>query len=280
MVQSGGSAEFDAFGKRTLLAGTQTLLRGLTILELIGSGVANVKGLSDALKVPRSTITRMLHNLVTEGYLYHIPEKGYFLGPRLVNLGDRAREQRPLVGVARPFLEALSDQVLDTIHLGAPTNEGTMIYLDKINGSRGFQMRSRIGLTVPMAFTGLGKAVLMTMSESEWSNFYSFAANHPRLQNSGPDLKSYEQFCADLLLSRERGYTFDDEENEIGIRCIAAPVYAEGASAYAEGERAVAAISISSTLNFMPSERINLLGPVIMRCAQKISRELGWSNMK
>ena len=159
MVHLGGPADYGEFGRRTFMAGTQTLLRGLSILELVGNGVSSVKGLTDRLQVPRSTITRMIHNLVTEGYLYHVPERGYFLGARLVELGNRAREQRPLAGIARSFLEALSEQVLDTIHLAVPTNDGAIIYLDKINGSRGFQMRSRVGLTMPMAFTGLGKAI-------------------------------------------------------------------------------------------------------------------------
>nr|WP_321454668.1 IclR family transcriptional regulator [uncultured Cohaesibacter sp.] len=271
MAHSGGPADNGEFGKRTLMAGTQTLLRGLSILELIGRGMSSVKALSETLQVPRSTVTRMIHNLVAEGYLYHIPEKGYFLGARLVDLGERAREQRPLAGIARPFLEALSAQVLDTIHLGALTDDGTVIYLDKINGSRGFQMRSRIGLTVPIAFTGLGKAILMTLSEAEWRTCYKMALHLTRDQNYGAALKSYEDFAADLHVCKERGFTFDDEENEIGIRCVAAPVFAQD-------DRAVAAISISSTLNFMPHERINLMGPVIVRCAQKISRELGGSN--
>ena len=273
MAHLGGPADYGEFGRRTLMAGTQTLLRGLSILELVGNGVSSVKGLTDRLQVPRSTITRMIHNLVTEGYLYHVPERGYFLGARLVELGNRAREQRPLAGIARPFLEALSEQVLDTIHLAVPTNDGAIIYLDKINGSRGFQMRSRVGLTMPMAFTGLGKAILMTMDESEWKDFYDFTSSQRHLKDGWPKLKSYPEFFSDLSLSKERGYSFDDEENEIGIRCVAAPVFADE-------NNAVASISISSTLNFMPRQRINLLGPVIVRCAQKISRELGWSNEK
>ena len=273
MENTGEPANFGEFGKRTLMAGTQTLLRGLSILELIGEGQTSVKTLSETLQVPRSTVTRMIHNLVAEGYLYHIPEKGYFLGARLVNLGERAREQRPLAGIVRPFLEALAEQVRDTIHLGAPTDDGSIIYLDKINGSRGFQMRSRVGLTVPIASTGLGKAILMTMDEEEWDHYYDYAMSQKKFQNAGAELRSYPEFFSDLSLSKQRGFTFDDEENEIGIRCVAAPVFASGSSA-------VAAISISSTLNFMPRERINLLGPVIVRCAQKISRELGWSNEK
>ena len=213
----------------------------------------------------------MIHNLVTEGYLYHVPERGYFLGARLVELGNRAREQRPLAGIARPFLEALSEQVLDTIHLAVPTNDGGIIYLDKINGSRGFQMRSRVGLTCPWLLPAC-KAILMTMDESEWKDFYDFTSSQRHLKDGWPDLKSYPEFFSDLSLSKERGYSFDDEENEIGIRCVAAPVFADE-------NNAVASFQFPA-LNFMPRQRINLLGPVIVRCAQKISRELGWSNEK
>ena len=273
MVHLGGPADQVEFGKRTLLAGTQTLLRGLSILELVGSGVSSAKQLSEALSVPRSTVARMIHNLVIEGYLYHIPDKGYFLGARLVELGDRAREQRPLAGLAKPFLQELSDEVHDTIHLGAPTEDGLILYLEKIDGGRGFRMRSRIGLTVPIAATGLGKAILMTMDPDLWKHFYDHALTLTKLQGFSPDLKSFDEFHSDLMLARSRGFAFDDEENETGIRCVAAPVFDHS-------ETAIAAISISSTLNFMPRERLNRLGPEIVKCANRISWDLGWRDEK
>ncbi|WP_245480457.1 IclR family transcriptional regulator [Neorhizobium sp. NCHU2750] len=248
--------------------GTQTLLRGLTLLEQVAQGVCDVKGLSERLGMPRSTTHRVLSNLVAEGYLHHVPYQGYTLGYKLIYLGTRAREQRPLAQLARPFLEKLADFCGDTIHLGQI--EGPhVLYLDKLSGQRGLEMRSRIGQRMPLASTGVGRALMLGMTEERWREVYDEAVLlRERTASDRPPLPQWPEYLAKMRDYRQRGWVMEFEENEIGIRCVGAPVRD------VNGE-VVAAVSIASASFHMPEARMFELGPVVAATAHSISRALG-----
>lgn len=249
-------------------SGTQTLMRGLTLLECVAQGVGDVKGIAARLGTPRSTTHRVLNSLVAEGYLHHVPYKGYLLGPKLIALGMRALEQRPLVALARPHLEELARQTGDTVHLGVL--EGTEVfYLDKIPNTRGLEMRSRIGVRMPLASTGLGKALMLGLPRERWRALYEHA--HAQIDGSTdrPPLAPWPEFEQRLDSYRDRDWSFDLEENEIGIRCVGAPVRDVQ-------NHVVAAVSVASAVPYMPDDRMVELGPLVRATADAISRELGW----
>jgi DNA-binding IclR family transcriptional regulator len=249
-------------------SGTQTLLRGLALLECVAEGIGDVKGIAARLGTPRSTTHRMLNSLVTERYLLHVPYKGYLLGPKLIHLGMKALEQRPLVAMARPHIEALARRTGDTVHLGV-LEDAEVFYLDKIPGTRGLEMRSRVGLRMPVASTGLGKGLMLGLPRDQWQRLYEHArAFASRLQDR-PPLAPWPEFEMRLANSIERDWSFDLEENEIGIRCVGAPVRDIR-------NQVVAAISVASAVPYMPDDRMAELGPVVRATADAISRELGW----
>lgn len=254
--------------EKKLVPGTQTLSRGLALLELVGDGIGDVRGIAEQLDIPRSTAARMLANLVAEGYLHHVPYRGYTLGPKLILLGQRASEQRPLVSIAHPFLEALSQETRDTVHFGV-LDRGEVLYLDKLSGSRGLEMRSRVGARMPVASTGLGKSMMMARARQEWQGFYDEAVIYAGTQSDRPPMCSFEELAADLVEAADRGWTYDLEENEWGIRCVGAPVRDVSG-------QAVAAISVASAITFMPDDRMRELGPIVARIAREISESLGW----
>jgi DNA-binding IclR family transcriptional regulator len=249
-------------------SGTQTLLRGLSLLEQVAHGVCDVKGLSERLGMPRSTTHRVLSNLVAEGYLHHVPYQGYTLGYKLIYLGTRAREQRPLAQLARPFLEKLAEFCGDTIHLGQI--EGPhVLYLDKLSGQRGLEMRSRIGQRMPLASTGVGRALMLGMSEERWREVYDEAVLlRERTASERPPLPPWPEYLSTMRDYRQRGWVMEFEENEIGIRCVGAPVRD------VNGE-VVAAVSIASASFHMAETRMLDLGPVVAATAQSISIALG-----
>lgn len=88
-------------------AGTQTLLRGLAILEAVAGGARDMRAIGAALGTTRSTTHRLVSSLVQARYLRQV-QGGYLLGPKLIELGTIALEQMPLTAVARPHLEALA----------------------------------------------------------------------------------------------------------------------------------------------------------------------------
>ena len=247
--------------------GTQTLLRGLALLECVARGTADVQGIAAYLGTPRSTTHRMLNSLLSEGYLHHLPYRGYSLGFRLIHLGTRAREQRPLGALARPFLEALAGQTGDTVHLG--TQEGSRVfYLEKIPGTKGLEMRSRVGQRMPLASTGVGKALMLGLPTELWPALYDEATGERVKAGEDALLAPWPQYEQAMQRYLEQGWVMDLEENELGIRCVAAPIRD------VSGE-VVAALSLASAVPYLSEERMLAMGPVVHSVAQAISEKLG-----
>ncbi|WP_462380442.1 IclR family transcriptional regulator [Pseudomonas sp. Marseille-QA0892] len=248
-------------------AGAQALFRGLAVIEAVAGGARSLQRIGEAIGCTRSTTHRLVSALSQAGYLRNLDGE-YVLGARLIELGFRAQAQLPLVDLARPHLRALSNHCGDTVHLGVREHDD-VFYLDKMSGGRGLEMRSRIGMRMPLALTGVGKALMLDLGESEWARLYDAGVS----RRSGPGLRDEFTPWADYLSQMKRyaqgGYSLDLEENELGIRCVAAPIRdASGAI--------VAALSVASAITYMPEPRLEELRPAVIETAGVISRELGW----
>lgn len=244
-------------------SGSQVLWRSLAVLEAVSAGADDLKAVTEAVGINRSTTHRLLSTLVKAGLLRRLNGKGYQLGPKLIELGFRAHEQAHLPTIARPHLEDLSAVTNDTVHLGVLEGD-EVIYLDKVSGRRSLEMRSRIGQRMPAQCTSLGKALLSDKPLGLQRSCFS-----PDGVRTPASCQTVEAFVADIQSVRRDGVAFDMEENEPGIRCIAAPIRdARGA--------VVAAVSISSSLAHMGEDRLLALRAVIRSAADAISRELGW----
>ncbi|MEI9927502.1 MAG: helix-turn-helix domain-containing protein [Sphingomonas sp.] len=137
-------------------AGSQTLLRGLDVIEAMVEGPIALADLAARLGLTRSTTHRLATALIDRRYLTFVPRLGYQFGPKLLELGFIAQQQTDLVQVARPHLEALAASTEDTVHLGVLDSERAL-YLDKIPGRRRVEISSRVGDRQPLTSTGLGK---------------------------------------------------------------------------------------------------------------------------
>ena len=111
---------------------------------------------------------------------------GYLLGPKLIELGTIALEQMPLTAVARPHLEALAEHTHDTIHLGVRDGDD-VLYIDKIPGTRGLEMRSRVGHRMPLASTGIGKAMMLDLPPDAWQRCSTRRTGRSRASSFKPD---------------------------------------------------------------------------------------------
>lgn len=250
-------------------AGTQTLSRGLAVVDAVAKGARTLPAVGAAIGCTRSTTHRLVAALVHEGYLKHLAGTGYVLGSRLIALGYQARDQLPLAVVARPALEALAAETQDTVHLGVIEGDA-VFYIDKLPGNRGLQMRSRIGYRMPLAFTGVGKALMLDMSEERLRQLYQAGLVELAQAGGGPAaVPPLADYLSCLKGYAAAGVAFDLEENEVGIRCVAAPVRDAGGGI-------VAAISVASAVPYMPLERLPQLRPAVLATAAAISRELGW----
>ena len=243
-------------------SGSQTLLRGLDVIDALVAGPLSLADLSETLGLTRSTTHRLASALVERRLLSFRPREGYTLGPKLLELGHAASEQMHLPRIARPWLEQLSAATDDTVHLGVLDGHQAL-YLDKVAGRRRINIGSHLGERHPIASTGLGKALILDKGEPEWIDFYA------------PDGAPFDSAARAVWLERMRsyaakGYAFDLEENEDQIRCVAAPV--RGVDGHV-----IAAISVSSAAQYMSDARMIELTQTVTDAAYAISRDLGWS---
>ncbi|MGU3493494.1 IclR family transcriptional regulator [Xanthobacteraceae bacterium A53D] len=244
-------------------AGSQAVMRALDVIEAVAEDSLDLSRLSAAVGLTRSTTHRIASSLVARDYLRFAPGEGYSLGPKIMELGMRARGQRPLTHIARPHLERLAAETEDTVHLGVLEGDWAF-YLDKIPGRRRFEISSRVGERQPVWSTGLGKALILGDDEPVWERFFAIGtANGPHQENERTAwlgrMRNYSQ----------KGYAFDLEENEPRVRCVAAPIRdAAGLT--------VGAISLSSASHYMDDARMAELTQTVTGTANRISAELGW----
>src|SRR5690349_25104846 len=98
-------------------AGTQTLVRGLSVVEAVARGAATLKDIGLAIGCTRSTTHRLVQSLAQAGFLYRDRKIGYTLGPRLVELGILSRDRSPLLSLALPHLQTLAERTQETVHI-------------------------------------------------------------------------------------------------------------------------------------------------------------------
>lgn len=243
--------------------GSQTLFRGLDVIELVAQGPITLGDLADRLGLTRSTTHRLASALTGRRYLTFVPRTGYSLGPKLLELGFRVRDELDLPRIAAPQLERLALLSEDTVHLGV-LDQGRVLYLDKVPGKRRINISSRVGELQPVPSTGLGKALILDHAEEAWTNFF-------REENGSQRTPlTLNEWLARMRKYAQAGYAFDLEENEDQIRCVAAPIR------NVEG-RIVAAISVSSAAQYMSDQRMQTLTKDVVDTARRISEDLGWA---
>ena len=240
-------------------------MRGLAVVQAVADGARDLKELCARIGVARSTTHRLASCLVQERYLRVLPGVGYALGPKLIELGFQAREASAGHAGA-PYLDGLADLTGDTIHLAVRDND-EVLYLEKIPGKKGLEMRSRVGHRMPLAATGVGKALLLDADEPQWKALHRVGG--PVSSRAPGGQQGWEAFRERMRGYAAQGYAFDLEDNEPSIRCVAAPVRDASSGI-------VAAISVSSTVPYMSLERMDEMVPVVCDAAMRISAELGW----
>ena len=201
------------------------------------------------------------NDLSNEGYSIfgHI----FRLGLKLYELGNRAVEQIDLRARIRPHFRRLAAKLGETVHLGV-LQKASVIYLEKIEPNRRVCMTSKTGSSNPAYCTSMGKAMLAHLPEDVLEQTIAkirFVSYTPKT------ISSREELMKSLERVRRRGYAIDDEEIEMGVRCVGAPVLDDN-------RYPIAAVSISG-----PSARIRLqnlpsIAEHVMRCCEDISSSL------
>lgn len=215
------------------------LERGLLILEHLAKSRRGVtlSHLTEKLELPKSTGHALLLTFQRCGYVQRDEETGrYRLGFRLHALANMALCGISLRGHAAPLLYQLMQNIGLTVHL-AILEEGEAILIDRIEPPGAPRLATWVGKRMSLHCTALGKALIARLPEPELDDMIRRQGLIRYNENTIASMKKLRMACDNV---QKLGYAIDDEEEEIGVRCIGAPVCND------KGE-VVAAISISGT---------------------------------
>ena len=248
----------------------QTIERVSLILDILGQHTQgiSVRELSSKVELPMGTTHRLLSSLAYFDFVRQDElTKNYHLGFKLVELGNLLINQLDFRTDAKPFMIELAEKTGETIHL-VTLDQNEALYIEKVAlNQTGLQMMSRVGLRIPVHCSSVGKILAAHLAEDELDRIVRAKGLPRRTQNSINDISRFKEHLQDV---RAKGYAIDDEENEKGIRCVAAPIRSEN------GE-VIAAISISG-----PSIRLTIkaiqdsLKDHVCDDALNISKKLGF----
>lgn len=229
-------------------------------------GKIGIVELADVTKLNVSTAHRIVSILVKRGYLSQSEKKGkYSLSPKLLEFGFMIKRELKIGDVASPFLDELNRMVNESVNLVILENKEA-VYVKHIAPSHMLQMFTKAGARVPLHSTGVGKVFLAYMGEKELQKFLNSKGLPFRTRNTITD---FSRLKDELAIIRREGTAIDDEENELGVKCVAAPVKdATG--------NVIAAISISGPSARLDNNRVQELGLLVKSCALKISRRIGY----
>ncbi|MFD1177649.1 IclR family transcriptional regulator [Paenibacillus puldeungensis] len=251
------------------MSNVQSLERALTLLNALSDypdGI-QIARLTEQVGLSKSTTHRLLATLSSMNYVVKDPETDkYKLGLQILFLSRNILNQNNVVSTARPYLEKLSAEVNETVHL-CVEDLGEVTYIDKIESNQTIRMFSRIGSRAPMYCTGVGKVLYAGMAESRLEQLIAQVDFVPKTKNT---ITSAEALRKEIQKVKQQGYALDDVENEEGIRCIAAPIYNH------EG-KIVASFSISGPSNRVTLDLVNgMLIDKVKQTSMEISRSLGY----
>ncbi len=249
-------------------ASVQSLDRAFDLLETLcrSRNGMTIGALSAETGLHKSTVHRLLASMCARGYVQRDAATSvYRAGMRLCELGSYIMENMDVIERARAPMERLGHETGETVHL-VMREEKDIVYIHKVESVSGaIRMFSRIGMRRPLYCTGVGKAILATWQDSEVRMLWRASDVHLWTPYT---IVTEEAFFQELEQVRRVGYALDNEENELGVRCIAAaiPDYSG---------RATYAISVSAPLTRMTDERIAALREPVLAARNEIAALLG-----
>jgi IclR family transcriptional regulator, KDG regulon repressor len=242
--------------------------RAIDILNLFDSQTPELgtTEIARSLSLHKSTTASLIYTLEANGMLAQNPAtRKYHLGLKLVERAFAMLDQVEVRQIAYPHLQALRDQWNETVNL-AVLDGSDVVYIERMLGTKALGMRSEVGRRAPAHSTSLGKAMLSCLSNPQIEKFID---EYGLRKVTEKTITIAQNFLYDLDKVRECGYAIDDEENEIGGRCIAVPVFDHTG-------QAVAAISISAPTARLPMSDVPQAGAMVRETAKAISRSLGY----
>jgi DNA-binding IclR family transcriptional regulator len=243
----------------------RSFAKGLKIMELLSDNEAlTVTQVAKMMDINRAGSHRFLSTLKELGYADKDDSSRYFLTSQVIELGMKVLDRFEIRKIARPFLQELSNKFNETINLGYFNGE-EVLTIDKIDSTEILRMDAGIGGGEPAYCTSLGKAILAFLSNTQLEEYLQAIELTPFTPNT---VISKEKLKEELMHIKENGYSIDDEELSVGLRCVGAPLFNHSG-------KALYAISISGPSIRMGSKRIEEMQRELKKICKNLSGKMG-----
>lgn len=245
--------------------GVQSLHRALDLLEIVaqGGGHMAIGEIAAVSSIPLPTIHRLLKTLVERGYMRQLPNRRYALGFRLLPL---VRSANALLGAdTGPALARLVAALGETANLAALADDQAE-YVAQVPSPHAMRMFTEVGRRVELHCTGVGKALLSRLNPRE----VGAVARRNGLPRHTPNTISTEPALqAEIERIRALGYAVDNEEQEMGVRCVAMPLPGDFP--------APMAVSVSGPIGRVSDSFIERAVPLLRSVATELSEQFAAS---
>lgn len=241
--------------------------KALTILEVLAESRAGMS-LPDLVQqtgIPKSSVHCLLVTLERRGYIHRNRTTGrYMFSTRLFSLANMSLIGLNLREQATPHLRSLATQTGLTVHM-AILERGEAVVVSKFEPLGIFRLATWIGKRMDVHCTSLGKALIAHLPKAEVA---ALLKAHGMPRHNENTIASADKLLRDLTLTAERGYALDDEEDEIGLRCIGVPILDHE-------DAVIAAISVAGTTQQVTRDNLSSLSRMLTACATRISEAMG-----
>jgi len=242
------------------MAEIQSLARGLKILNLLEQSQegVSVTELAEKLGVDKGSASRLVATLAHYGFAEKDEStRRYRLGPQLLALSRNLLMRLPLREAAKPFLHQLMERSGECAHLAVPA-QGEVLYIDQVESPASLRVDAQVGQLNPLYCTALGKAMLAFGKLDVPMRLEAFTPH------TITDLRDLHRQLDEI---RRLGYAFDDEELNLGVRCIAAPIFEPSG-------KLVGSIGISGPTARMTLERCPALSAMVVEVSNALSESM------
>lgn len=242
------------------------LEHAIDALELLASSRAGLtlSEVARRLGIPKSSAHCLLLTLERRGYLHRNERSRFLFGLKLFGLANMALSGLELREKAAPFLRSLMVRTRLTVHM-AILERNEAVLIEKVEPVGICRLATWLGKRMDVHCTALGKALIAWLPEEEID---AILRDHGLPRHNENTICSGRRLKDDLARTRQRGYAVDDEEDELGARCI-------GAAVLDGGSHAVGAVSISGTVEEISNENVTFLAERLAEAVALISAALG-----
>jgi IclR family KDG regulon transcriptional repressor len=248
----------------------QAVSNALKIMEILSeTSESGVSDLARALECQKSTTFRLLNTLKNEGYIVQDEKtEKYSLSLKIFRIGSSAINNLDLNKAALPIITQLSRETAETIHLCSVDNN-QIVYLQKIESTYALKvtMLSRIGATSPFYCTGVGKVLLAYQQKDIIKEYLEHTEFQPFTEHT---ITNPGDLDTELERIRRAGMAYDNEEHELGVRCIAAPIFNQAGMV-------IAALSVSGPTVRLVDSKLAALETLVIHAAHEISTLMGYA---